>query len=106
MVLQRAPKSAKIWGFGALGAEVRVQFGEETYFGIVQEKMGSYVWTVNLPPQPAGGPHTITATQTDNNQPDGGVSTIELKNVLFGDVWLCAGQSNMAVTVPNVSQSH
>ena len=43
-------------------------------------------WIVELPPMPAGGSHTIDVR---------GSNTVELKNITFGDIWLCAGQSNM-----------
>ena len=44
-------------------------------------------WKVELAPLPVGGPYDVTVS---------GSSTIVLKNVLVGDVWLCSGQSNMA----------
>lgn len=44
-------------------------------------------WSTKIGPFKAGGPHTITIT--------GGSQRKELTNVLFGDVWLCGGQSNM-----------
>ena len=49
---------------------------------------------VSLDPMQAGGPHVITATA-------GNVS-ITLNDVLFGDVWMCSGQSNMHFTVAQV----
>jgi sialate O-acetylesterase len=45
-------------------------------------------WQVSIQPPPAGGPYTIRITGHD---------TVELHNVLVGDVWLCGGQSNMQV---------
>ena len=35
----------------------------------------------------AGGPHTMTIFQ--------GSTTVEVKNILVGEVWICGGQSNM-----------
>lgn len=47
-----------------------------------------------IPPTAASEtPYTITATS--------GSGSISLKNVLFGDVWVCGGQSNMVFTVPS-----
>jgi sialate O-acetylesterase len=43
-------------------------------------------WRVMLPPLKAGGPFSLTVQ---------GKNTIELKNILVGEVWLCGGQSNM-----------
>ena len=99
MVLQMQPQSAVIWGFGAVGASVSVTLGDQTEMTKVvenQKKIG--VWKVTLKPQPPGGPHTILASQ-DNM---GMVSKIQLGNVLFGDVWICSGQSNMEFTVSMV----
>ena len=50
------------------------------------------VWRVALPPQPATAtPATIALSGSDG-------STASLKDVLFGDVILCSGQSNMQYT--------
>lgn len=43
-------------------------------------------WAVMLQPLKAGGPFTLHVS---------GKNTIELKNVLVGEVWVCSGQSNM-----------
>lgn len=48
-------------------------------------------WECDLPPQPAGGPYDIKIS--------GKKDIIILKNILFGDVWLCSGQSNMEYQV-------
>lgn len=54
-----------------------------------------YRWMVSLDSMEEGGPHVITAIA-------GNVS-ITLNDVLFGDVWICSGQSNMQFTVSSVS---
>ena len=48
-------------------------------------------WRVDLAPLPAGGPHVLTLTQ--------GATTVEIKDVLIGEVWICGGQSNMQWTL-------
>ena len=48
-----------------------------------------------LPATEAGGPYTITATSQKHG-------SATLQDVLFGDVWICSGQSNMHFTVPMV----
>lgn len=53
-------------------------------------------WMVKLPAQKAGGPHTLKIA---------GDNTVELKDVLFGEVWICSGQSNMEMNLkpkPNI----
>lgn len=53
------------------------------------------IWKVILDPVQAGGTYNLTALQ--------GESKIFLTDVLFGDVWLCGGQSNMAFTLGQVT---
>lgn len=48
-----------------------------------------------LDPVQAGGPYNLTAVQKG--------SKLVLTDVLFGDVWLCGGQSNMAFTLSQVT---
>jgi len=58
---------------------------------------GVGVWSINLDPHKQG-PYKITATSTVN----GTKHTISLVDVLFGDVWICSGQSNMQYSVSQV----
>lgn len=60
---------------------------------------GSGVWKVTLDSRGAGGPYNITATSKVDNV----MKTITLEDVLFGDVWVCSGQSNMQFTVSQVN---
>jgi len=83
MVLQRGKPDA-IWGWSDPGDTIRVQFEKETATAIAGPNRR---WQVKIQPPPAGGPYTVTIT--------GHGQTVELKNVLVGDVWLCGGQSNM-----------
>jgi sialate O-acetylesterase len=45
------------------------------------------MWTLKLTTPKAGGPYDVSIRHAE--------STITLKNVLIGEVWLCSGQSNM-----------
>ncbi len=56
------------------------------------------VWRLNLEPKPAGGPYNMTKTCNTTGE----VKKIQVTDVLFGDVWLCSGQSNMAFRVSEV----
>ena len=49
---------------------------------------GIWAWTAHLHPMPSGGDWSIRASAAGN------VSAV-LHHVAFGDVWMCAGQSNM-----------
>lgn len=100
MVLQMKPHSALLWGYGTVGAIVNVSLVQDVYSTkVVPGPDGKGVWKVILKPQSAGGPHTFQAVQ-DNH---GLLSWLLLKNVLFGDVWICGGQSNMQFTVSMVN---
>lgn len=83
MVLQRE-RSVKIWGWADAGAVTKVTFNQVTYTGKIK---GDGSWSVNLPATKAGGPYDIKIVSAQNS--------IVLKDVLFGDVWFCSGQSNM-----------
>ena len=48
-------------------------------------------WKALLPPQPAGGNYTVTATCTGCSPL--APSTVSLYDVTFGDMWYCTGQS-------------
>jgi sialate O-acetylesterase len=84
MVLQR-DKADAIWGWSEPGDEVSVQIGDNTASGVAQADRR---WQVKIKPPAAGGPYTVMIT---------GRETVELHNVMVGDVWLCTGQSNMLV---------
>jgi sialate O-acetylesterase len=87
MVLQRN-KEVAIWGFANAGEKVDIDF-KGLVFRTVTSKNGK--WFIKLSPQNAGGPYDITVK--------GNTDSIKLKNILFGDVWICGGQSNMQFTL-------
>lgn len=82
MVLQRDAKIA-VWGSAAAGESVTVSIGKQKVKALAD---GAGQWRAELAPMAAGGPHELTVT---------GGNTLSFKNVLIGDVWICAGQSNM-----------
>ena len=53
------------------------------------------LWRVTLSPMQAGGPYTIKASVL--------IYSINMTDVMFGDVWMCNGQSNMRFALINVS---
>ena len=52
-------------------------------------------WSAVLPPTMDTNPHTITASSQK-------YGSMVLSDVLFGDVWVCSGQSNMQFALPQV----
>ncbi|XP_017322201.3 sialate O-acetylesterase [Ictalurus punctatus] len=94
MVLQRAPEKAVVWGYGTAGAEVQITLAGPQNEQVKSVPVLEGIWKVILDPVQAGGPYNLTAVQKGNK--------IVLTDVLFGDVWLCGGQSNMAFTLGQV----
>jgi hypothetical protein len=69
-----------VTGTAEVAAEAAAQVGDDG------------AWRVSLPPQPASTASvSIVATA--------GTDTAKLSDVLFGDVFVCSGQSNMAFSV-------
>jgi sialate O-acetylesterase len=83
MVLQR-DVSAPIWGEASPGEKVSVSIAGQTKT-TTAEPNGK--WTVKLDPLSASEGLTLTVK---------GTNTIEVQDVLVGEVWLGSGQSNMA----------
>ena len=88
MVLQQQT-DVKLWGKANAGSKVkvRVSWNDKTY-DTRSDKEGN--WMVRVGTPAAGGPYEITIS-------DG--KKLTLKNILIGEVWLCAGQSNMEIPV-------
>jgi len=89
MVLQRAPLQAVIYGTANANAKITVTVSDRVASGTSGDD-GSFF--VALPPFEKGGPYTIQVNSSSGE-------TTSLRNVLFGDVWFCSGQSNMQMTV-------
>ena len=86
MVLQRGI-ALPVWGWETAGGKVTVSIAGQTRTATADAK-GK--WSVKLDAMEAGGPHVMKVV---------GSSTVELADVLVGEVWLCSGQSNMAMSV-------
>jgi len=85
MVLQRDAK-LPIWGWADDGEKVTVTVAGQTH----QATTAKGRWQVQLEPLAAGGPHQLSVS---------GTNKITVKDILVGEVWLCSGQSNMAMPV-------
>lgn len=93
MVLQR-DTDTRLWGWAKPGEKVTLTFNEKQY-STVTDKLGK--WAIQLPPQKGGGPYSLTLTASN---------TITIQDVLFGDVWLCSGQSNMELPLQRVRYNY
>jgi sialate O-acetylesterase len=103
MVLQRAPQKAVVWGFGDASAITTLTIDDKIYTTISAaepaNELGESIWSVTLDPVSDEGPFDIHVSQPLAN---GTLVTITLHDVLFGDVWLCSGQSNMEMAVIDI----
>eukprot|EP00755_Sulcionema_specki_P037606 Sspe_Gene.109279::Locus_89015_Transcript_1_1_Confidence_1.000_Length_778::g.109279::m.109279 len=103
MVLQRAPSKAAVYGTlnatgGSAAVSVTVRSVSGGSAGEAYEVDGKVVgseWVALLRPTAAGGNYTITARCVKGCTE--GNNTATIGDVTFGDVWYCAGQSNMAL---------
>jgi len=86
MVLQRNT-TVPIWGKAGSSESVTVTFNGQTK---TTTAGSSGVWKVNLDPMAEGGPYTMTIK---------GSSTVTITDIYMGEVWHCAGQSNMDTRV-------
>lgn len=88
MVLQRE-KAACIFGSGRTGSCVTAEIDGCAAQTLVRDG----AWRLCLPPHKAGGPFTLTVSD--------GETSCRFSDVLFGEVWLAGGQSNMELELQN-----
>ena len=95
MVLQRAPAKAALYGFGTGPVSVHVVgtdgMDNAVEYTIEVQSRADGTWKAFLSPHVAGGSFTLTAKST------AGGSAVTLTSLTFGDVYVCSGQSNMAL---------
>jgi sialate O-acetylesterase len=84
----------KIWGWASPGEQVELLFNGNQYSAQADQKGD---WDFSIPPQSAGGPFKMVFE---------GSNVITLKDILFGDVWVCSGQSNMELTMQRVKDKY
>ncbi len=82
MVLQRG-MPISIWGWADPNEKIQLSFNGKNYTTVtgLDKK-----WKIQLASQQAGGPYSLVIK---------GNNTVRVEDVLIGEVWLCAGQSNM-----------
>ena len=83
MILQQTTSNA-VWGFAEPGEKVTVKSSWGSEARAVADKIGR--WKVLLKTPGHGTGYRLTV---------GGKNTLTVRNVAIGEVWLCAGQSNM-----------
>jgi sialate O-acetylesterase len=96
-VLQREV-AAPEWGWGDPGEQVTLTFAGQTKTATAD---ATSKWQVTLDPIPASaaGRELLVQSGSENRKS-------KISDVLVGDVWLCSGQSNMALLMLHVAASH
>ena len=93
MVLQRNTR-LKIWGWASPGEKVTIKFQHKNYQVTASADRG---WAIWLPPLKAGGPYQMDISASNH---------LVLTDILVGDVWFCAGQSNMVINMERVKEKY
>ena len=92
MVLQR-DKPVTIWGTGTSGDTITVKFKDQTKQTVVRDGR----WEVVLDPEPHSGPYTLTVAGT--------AEQVTLQDILVGEVFIVAGQSNAEMSIDEVNDT-
>jgi len=92
LVLQREIP-IPVWGTADENAAIEMSLNQ-TKISTKADYFGN--WTINLPAMQAGGPYQLII------QSNGEI--IHLKDIYIGEVWLCAGQSNMEWPLKNAAK--
>ena len=92
MVLQHGVP-LPVWGWADAGEKVAVSIAGQSKEATAG---GDGSWSLRLDPIEAGGPYEMLVR---------GQNTLKISDVLVGEVWLCSGQSNMAMTVRGVENA-
>lgn len=85
MVIQQG-RPTNLWGWADPGATVTVEIAGQKHEWKADDKGR---WSGKLAPVAVGGPYTLVVSAKD--------SRVEVEDILAGELWLCSGQSNMAM---------
>ncbi|MGC4233637.1 MAG: sialate O-acetylesterase [Niabella sp.] len=88
MVLQQSV-NARLWGWGPATKKIAIVGSwapKDTVSALVADEC---IWEATIKTPKAGGPYTIQFINGDD--------IVTVNDVLIGEVWLCSGQSNMAL---------
>lgn len=93
MVLQRNT-TVQLWGWAAAKEKISITTSWlDQSIEVVADKDGN--WQIEVKTTASKSPQTIKLKSA--------ASTINLDNILFGEVWLCSGQSNMEMPIKGFS---
>ncbi len=83
MVLQRN-KTVPVWGWASKNEKISIQFNQLT---VQTQADANGKWFLSFPAMKEGGPYNMNIT--------GKQQSLQLNDIMLGEVWLCSGQSNM-----------
>ncbi len=93
MVLQR-DAAVRMWGWASPGEEVTISFLGKQYKTLA-DRHGN--WETYLDNLKAGGPYQMEIKAS---------TSITLKDILVGEVWVCSGQSNIELQMERVKDQY
>jgi sialate O-acetylesterase len=93
MILQRDTK-VRIWGWASPGENIAVSIHQKKY-SCVADPGGK--WSLFLDPVKAGGPYEMQIDASNH---------ITVRDIFFGEVWVCSGQSNMVIPMERVKEKY
>jgi sialate O-acetylesterase len=93
MVLQRN-EPIKVWGWNDPGEKITVAFNGRS---VNTQTDANGNWKLELASLSEGGPLIMKVSDADES--------VEFKDILMGEVWLCSGQSNMEWKVNRVDNA-
>jgi sialate O-acetylesterase len=93
VILQRDEK-VKVWGWAAPNEKIKLVFKTKTYN---TEADSNGKWHIMLPAQKAGGPFEMVLKASNK---------ITIQDILFGDIWVCSGQSNMELPMERLKEKY
>ncbi len=91
-ILQR-DKPLTVWGWADEGEKVTVNFAGKELSTVTKDGR----WSVTFPAFKAGGPHELKVS---------GKNQLIRQNILLGDLWIAAGQSNMELPLNRVKYKY
>jgi sialate O-acetylesterase len=89
MIFQKAPMKARVYGWATPNVTVTVVL--DTYIVRTATANQDHSWHVELPPFVSSKSHILNISTS--------FTTIILDDIAFGDVYICAGQSNMVFSL-------
>lgn len=89
MVLQQDTDVA-VWGWADAGEQLTITASWPGAITVTVRAGAEGKWKTSMHTPRAGGPFTLRFS---------GLNTIELSDVMIGEVWLCSGQSNMVFSL-------